>query len=201
MENINVVERSNAMGPEKRIPAVMYGRSTGSRSIFVLAGQHRAKAWHEGNKFTLDFDGQTFKGTLEEVQTDAVGTMVKHLSFHVVGQDEITRVEVPVHVTHATGQKGVISQMLNHVPLKGKLTDLPEQLDVDASKLQINESIHLNEVTLPPGVEFAFGNDVNLEDYAVVVCKPANAATSGTAENEGAEDPTNTPAENGNTEE
>lgn len=185
MESVNVVARTERMPEQERhIPAVLYGKSMGSQSIYVLAGQQRVKKWHAGSKFTLDFDGKTFNGTLEEVQTDPVGTEVKHLSFHVVSTEETTKVDVPVVTTHTkdVAKGGIVTIMLGHVLLKGKLSALPEELVIDVSGMQLNDTITLADLKLPNGVEFAYGRETNLQDKVVVVCKPSNAGMSGASE-------------------
>jgi len=170
MESVNVVERSNVTSEAKRIPAVLYGKSLGSKSIFVLAGQQAAKRWHAGSKFQLQFGKETFRGTLEEVQTNAVGSQVQHLSFHVVGADEVTKVELPVIATHTdeASKAGNVTVMLQHVMVKAKLRDLPEHIEVSAAGMELNDTRTLADVTLPAGVEFAHAN---WKEQVVLVCK------------------------------
>jgi large subunit ribosomal protein L25 len=64
---------------------------------------------------------------------------------------------VPVETTgEAEGVKtggGVLEHVLFKIRLRGLPKDVPAFVEVDVSKLQIGQAIHLGEIPLPPGVE------------------------------------------------
>ena len=72
--------------------------------------------------------------------------------------DKLLRMHVPLHFkgeTVAPGVKtggGIVEHHLNQVEVECLPKDLPEYIEVDLSSMQVNESIHLSELTLPQGV-------------------------------------------------
>lgn len=185
MENITLVERSQGAKAEGKIPAVIYGKSVKSRSVFVNVKQQFAQKWHSGAKFVLTLDGQRLMGTLEEIQKNPVGSQIRHLSFHVVGRDEVVKVDVPVVLRgKARGEKtgGITTVMYPTVSVKGRIADLPEEISLDVDGLGLNEQITLSGISLPENVKFAYDRDTHFDDIAVVVCRPSNFSRSESGE-------------------
>jgi len=71
---------------------------------------------------------------------------------------EQIHMKVPLHFMHSENcpglkEGGVVSHVMNDVDIQCLPDDLPEYLEVDLSQLQLGHSIHVNELTLPNGVE------------------------------------------------
>ena len=64
---------------------------------------------------------------------------------------------------------GVISHIITDLEVSCLPKDIPENVEVDVQALDINQSIHLMEITLPSGVEFLAGTDKD-HDSAIVKC-------------------------------
>jgi len=64
---------------------------------------------------------------------------------------------------------GILSHILNEIEISCLPKDIPENIDVDVTNLDLNQSIHLTEITLPDGVEILHGGDKE-HDTAVVKC-------------------------------
>jgi large subunit ribosomal protein L25 len=102
---------------------------------------------------------------------------------------------VPLHFTggeEAPGVKvesGIVSHLITELDIVCLPADLPEFISIDISALNLGDSIHLSEITLPDGVEsttLSHGGD----DLAVVTVVAVRGATEDeeTAEGEGEEE-------------
>src|SRR5690606_11637029 len=80
---------------------------------------------------------------------------------------------------------GIVEHHLNQVEIECLPKDLPEFIEVDLTNLQVNESIHLSQLTLPAGVtltQLKHGNDQSV----VSIHLPRAAVEEETAPAEGA---------------
>jgi large subunit ribosomal protein L25 len=79
------------------------------------------------------------------------------VDFHEVAENEKVTVQVPVETTgEAAGVKnggGVLEHVLFKLKVRCLPKDLPEQILIDVTALEIGKSIHIGEVKAPEGVE------------------------------------------------
>lgn len=183
MDTINVTERETTLTPKElrmargqnQIPAAIYGKSVESKSIFIKAPIKHVESWKRGKHFKVKIDGQTMRATVDEVQRDPVKRTPLHVSLHAVSGNEEMRVEVPITLRgHAKGQKqgGVTTQTKKFILLKGQFKNLPEELEVDISNLDVNEHIEVKDLSLPKGVETLEDNP----NQNVIVCSFSNVS-------------------------
>ena len=82
--------------------------------------------------------------------------MFLHVDFHAVSMDEVIEAEVPLEPTGtANGVKnfgGLLEQNLRSLEIECLPRDLPDLITVDVSELNIGDSIHVRQISLPPGV-------------------------------------------------
>jgi large subunit ribosomal protein L25 len=91
-----------------------------------------------------------------------------HVDFVTVSRDVKITVEIPLVLEgEAPGadEAGVVDQVLFALPVEVLPLEVPDQITVDISELQIGDVIRVEELTLPEGVE-------SLEDpeRTVVTC-------------------------------
>ena len=66
---------------------------------------------------------------------------------------------VPLHFTNADVSPGVklgggmVQHVMNEIEIQCLPDDLPEYIEVDLKDLEVGDSIHVNELVLPKGVE------------------------------------------------
>src|SRR6267154_4036550 len=94
---------------------------------------------------------------VQEVQHHPLSGKVLHVDLHEVAENEKVTVQVPVETTgEAAGVKNG-GGTLEHVMFKLKVRclpkDLPEQIVLDVTALEIGKSIHLGKIKAPEGVE------------------------------------------------
>lgn len=117
---------------------------------------------------------------LKEVQFDYMGVKVQHADFYEVRADQDITLDIPIELTgDAKGIKdgGFINQAAYHLPLTGKVAQLPDVVTVDISGLGLGDSLHAQALALPEGVSLASD-----EDFVVVSCSEPSSAAAGGAE-------------------
>jgi large subunit ribosomal protein L25 len=93
---------------------------------------------------------------LLDVQHHPLKDYVIHIDLHEIAQDEILHAEVPItSVGEPLGVKnsgGLLETMLRTIRVACLPRNLPELFTVDVSHLEIGDSVHVRELTLPEGV-------------------------------------------------
>jgi large subunit ribosomal protein L25 len=94
---------------------------------------------------------------VQEIQHHPLDGKVLHVDFHEVAEDEKVTVQVPVETTgEAVGVKtggGTLEHILFKLKVRSLPKDLPEQIVLDVTALEIGKSIHLGDIKAPEGVE------------------------------------------------
>src|SRR5256712_672164 len=146
-----------------RIPAVIYGRQAQPQNLELSAIELDDLIHHSISENLLvdlavkDDTRPKRLALVQEVQHHPLSGKVLHVDFHEVAENEQVTVKVPVEtVGEAEGVKtegGVLEHVLFKIKVRALPRDLPEVINVDVSPLEIGQSIHLNEIPLPAGVE------------------------------------------------
>ena len=152
---------SRRLRHENKVPAILYG---GHRDPRALSLDH--------TKLLLMLDNERFYSTiinlrvgdvtqaaiLKDVQRHPAKNAVLHVDLQRVLEDEKIRISIPLHFKNesiAPGVKkgGVVSHLRNEIEVSCLPKDLPEFVDVDLSKVELNQMLHLSDLVVPEGVE------------------------------------------------
>ena len=156
------------------IPAVVYGKGIEALNLRLdPKALQQAVATEAGwnTLVTLKGDGP-FDGLvviLKDMQIDAIRRHPKHVDFLAIDLKALLSVMVPVHpVGKSQGEiEGGTLQLIRHeLELNCLPTNIPTSIDIDVTKLNVGDSVHIDEVVLPDGVESQ--HDVNYTVLAVV---------------------------------
>ncbi len=146
------------------VPGIVYGEG---RPAIAIEMDHkelllglRHEAFHS-SVLTLKVDGKAEPVLLRDVQVHPVRTQVLHVDFQRVDPTHKIHMKVPLHFINADtcpGVKlghGIASHALTEVEVLCLPGDLPEFIVVDMGQLTVGDSIHLSQMTVPAGIEFA----------------------------------------------
>ncbi|MBV9864008.1 MAG: 50S ribosomal protein L25 [Abitibacteriaceae bacterium] len=198
---------------EGLVPAVAYGHKEEAVTLAVDARQLRDLLSHHASHglLTLKFkDGASpdLSVIIKALQRHPVRHSVNAVDFLRVSLDEEVTATVPIVLEgEPTGVKsdgGVLVQALHELEVSALPQNLPEQITVDVSALELNgPPIHIKEIALPQGVKaitdgeepVAVVNPPKLElpeETAVAEgteadAVPADHGTEGAGDNDGAE--------------
>jgi large subunit ribosomal protein L25 len=177
------VKKLRAVG---RVPAVIYGRNTRSQNLELTVKDIEELIHHSASETVLvdlavQGDSKAKRLALvQEVQHHPLSGHVLHVDFHEVAEDEKVTVLVPVEtVGEAEGVKtggGVLEHVLFRIKVRALPRDLPEVIEVDVSKLEIGQAIHLGEIPLPERVEVIGDKNVPVIAVAAPITEAQEAA-------------------------
>jgi large subunit ribosomal protein L25 len=154
-----------------RVPAIIYGGDVAAQQLSV---EHRELAKHlETEAFyshvlTIKIGDKEEQAVLKDLQRHPAKPIVMHADFLRVRNDQAIRMNVPVHFKGAeiaVGVKtggGLLEHLVNEIEVECLPQNLPEFIEIDVTQLNVGESVHMSELTLPEGVELVelkHGND------------------------------------------
>lgn len=154
------------LGPEGRLPAVVYG--VGHEPVSVSLDRHTVEQLllHEG--FTtavvhLSIDGHKARNVIiKQVQRHPVKGTVSHIDFWAISMTQTIATTVQIHfVGESAGVKagGVMTHNLRELHIEALPANLPENIEVDVSALEVGDSLHVSQVTAPEGVTITTPED------------------------------------------
>jgi large subunit ribosomal protein L25 len=160
-----------------RVPAIIYGRQAKPQNLEVSAKEFGNLIHHSASEnllvdLSVDSDARAKRLALvQEIQHHPLDGKVLHVDFHEVAENEKVTVNVPVEtVGEAAGVKnsgGVLEHVLFKLKVRALPKDLPEQIVVDVTHLELGKAIHLGEIKLADGVELI--GDKNIPVIAVAL--------------------------------
>ncbi|GGF35730.1 general stress protein CTC [Halobacillus andaensis] len=137
---------------EGNVPGVVYGKDKEPVNVAVNSLELLKTVRDEGKNaiISLDIDeGSTVNVMLHEYQIDPLKDELIHADFYIVNMSEEMDVEVPVRLEgEAAGAKegGVVQQPLYDLAIRAKPGDIPEEIVVDVSELNIGDAVMVGDL-------------------------------------------------------
>lgn len=155
--------KPNALRRQGLLPVVLYGHN-GTESLSLTTDAKTAemlvrRASLNNTLINLNIPDLSWSGKtlLREVQAHPWRGELYHLSFFSVAAQESVQVTVPIHfVGTPVGVKtegGSLDTVLTELEVACAPNNIPETIEVDVTNLHAGESIQVNQLTLPAGVE------------------------------------------------
>src|SRR5712672_2144135 len=153
-----------------RVPGVIYGNNQPPVTISVddtdlrqriLAGRFLTTI------YDIDLEGKKHRVIPRDFHLDPVRDFPLHVDFMRLGEGATIRVSVPLHIVNAESAPGVkrggtVNIVTHTIDLECSVDNIPQYVDADVSGLEISYSLHLSDITLPPGVKALLREDVTL---------------------------------------
>ncbi|MFA6029757.1 MAG: 50S ribosomal protein L25 [Elusimicrobiota bacterium] len=175
------------------IPGIVYGGKGGNTQV-VVGEKELLTALKKGGKnvlLRLKHDKGEDTVIVKELQRHVVTSRPIHADFQRVSLTEKIDVKIRiVTVGEAPGVKlqgGIQEQVLRELKVRCFPNAIPEQVQVDVSKLNINETLYVSDLQIPEGVEVVEDPKhivVHIVIPAAEEEKPAEDAVPGAAEPE-----------------
>ena len=158
----------------EKVPAVLYGRTVEPLAVVVDRKElEKAVKTKAGMNVMVDLTiagGDSGLALIRDYQADPFKRRFIHIDFQAITLSDKLEVEVPIVFTGASvGVKegGVVEQLRRTVHVRALPTAIPESIEVDITELNIGDSIHAEQLTLPEGVEFS-----SATNYTIVAIVP-----------------------------
>lgn len=175
-----------------RVPAVIYGRQAKPQNLEISAKEFGDLIHHSVSEnllvdLSVENDPRAKRLALvQEIQHQPLQGGVLHVDFHEVTENEKVVIQVPLEtVGEAAGVKnsgGVLEHVVFKLKVRALPKDLPEQIVVDVSHLELGKSIHLGDIQPPPGVEIL--GEKTMAVISVAIPRTEEEETAATAEGE-----------------
>ena len=148
------------------IPAIVYGKGIEPKCISVNATEWQLLSRNELNILSLVEDGKETLVLLKEVQHDPIRNRTRHLDFQAIRMDQKIKAHVAVRPGHAlpagASAGGLLEQNLHEIEVESLPQDLPEEIIVDVSGMNLGDIIHVGDIAMPEGVTAVTHADIVL---------------------------------------
>ncbi|MGY0694526.1 50S ribosomal protein L25/general stress protein Ctc [Virgibacillus sp. FSP13] len=146
-----------------QVPSVVYGKEKEARSIAVNNLDLLKTVRDEGRNTIISLDienGNPVDVMLHDYQIDPIKDELIHADFYIVNMSEEMDVEVPLRLdgeAKGTKEGGVLQQPFYELQVRAKPGNIPEEISVDVSALEVGDSIAITD--LPQGKDYQFIDD------------------------------------------
>jgi large subunit ribosomal protein L25 len=181
---------SRALRRDGRVPAVVYGEKKEALSIHVEE-KLLTKMLHSGHFMNsvvmIDVGGKATRTLPKAVDFHPVSSRPIHVDFLRIGEHSQVNVNVPVRFDNeeaSPGLKrgGVLNVVAHDLALICDASEIPEEIHIDLTGLEIGDTLHISQVKLPKGAKAA-----NADDDFTVATIVAPSAMKQTEEEEAPE--------------
>lgn len=161
------------------MPAVVYGEGKEAQSIAISEWEldQHVKAHHK--VYRLDISGSPQAALLQEVSWHATTDRPVHADFKRIDLTKPIETEIEVTlVGHPAGLSKGGTLMKDHLVLKVRClpTEIPDAVEHDVSKVELDEFVTADKIVLPKGVELLSPPSMTVCHVAKIVVQVAAPA-------------------------
>ena len=163
-------EKPNKVRKAGFTPGVLNGPGTTSASVqFDSITLNRTIIKHGMNaKIWVELGSEKKFGYIKEVQTHPVERKILHVTIQMVTKDQEIKMQLPItfHGSAELEQKFLhIHVTKAEVEVIGKAAQIPETIDVDVSKKEVDDNVTASDLHLPKEIKIL---DSENEVYAII---------------------------------
>jgi large subunit ribosomal protein L25 len=172
------------------IPAVIYTPGDQANTVLGLNVKDLSRALQVGHFYThaqeLKIGEKVLKVLAKAIQRHPVTDRPIHVDFMSYDPARQVNVNVTVNITGQTDspglkEGGVLQLIEAQLEVVCRADSIPEQIEVSVAGLNIGDTIHMSEITLPQGVRSA------VTDRDLTIVSIISTRTSSTADDEAAD--------------
>ncbi len=150
---------ARALRREGLIPAVIYGDKKPPLPIAISYNEAMKSIYAGGflsHVITLDVGGEKHRVIPRDYQLDVVKDKALHVDFLRIGKGSKINVQVPVHFVNELESPGIkrggVLNIVHHtLDLTVDADNIPEQIIIDLTGLDVGQSVHISSIKLPAG--------------------------------------------------
>lgn len=178
---------AKALRKNGQVPCVIYGNNIEQVKFFTDARSFK-KILYTPETLIIDFEinGKVYHTILQDIQYHPVTDEVLHADFLDVNEENPITVTLPVRTQGTCPgvmRGGRVNMNLNKLKVRGYVNDLPDNIIIDVTKLQMNQAIKVRDLNLEKITILVPENTI-----VVDVRAPRNAAAEETTEEAPAEE-------------
>lgn len=187
---------SRRLRHRNKVPAILYGANKEAVSLtldhdkVIQAQDFEAFYSHV---LTLNIGGKKVEALVKDMQRHPYKLKVTHIDFLRVDAKQTITTHIPLHFINENKAEAIkihgghAEHHMADVEITCLPKDLPEFIEVDLLNIELGQTLHLSDLTVPKNValvELAKGEG---HDQAVVTVKVAKGTAADDAEGEGEE--------------
>lgn len=191
----NAVRRLRAA---QRIPGIIYGAEL-DPAMISISNRDISKAMQSDSFFSqiidLKLGSKSQQVVIRDLQRHPATNRILHIDFLRIREDREIQVSIPIRFLNEDRCEGVrlgggiVSHHLIEVEVNCLPRHLPEFIEIDVENLQLNQSVHMSDLTLPENVELvALMQDDPNRDIPVVSVQQPKGSLVDEEEEEGIEE-------------
>ncbi|MFP5116237.1 50S ribosomal protein L25/general stress protein Ctc [Bacillaceae bacterium C204] len=170
------------------IPAIIYGSKVDSKPVVISSADLTKTIRQVGRNgvISLDVDGSKQDVILTDYQADSIKKEIIHVDFLAVDKSSKINVDVRlVLVGDAAGVKdgGVLQQPLHQISITSTPDNIPQQIEVDISNLQVGETVTMGDI--PSAGAFSINHEDDEVVASILPPKQEEEINSGEQQEEG----------------
>ncbi len=137
---------------DKKVPVVVYGHGEDTQHLALPAHQLMLALKQSNALLSLKLDGKSQLVLPKSVQRDPVRQTIEHVDLVAVRTGEKVTVEVVVRLDGKIAPGGLLEHVHDTITVEAEATNIPSELVVDVEGLEVGDSVHASDVSLPQGV-------------------------------------------------
>jgi len=171
-EQLTLTERKEKGGRSSRIlrkngiiPANYYYKGEENINLSVIELEF-LKSLRSGHRiFEVNLKGSTQYVMLKEIQYHPVTDDIVHIDLMRIRRDEKMTISVPLvleGIAEGVKEGGVMMQNLNVIEISCLPADVPEQLGIDVSNLELNASLNVEDLEVSEKLEVLTSDELTI---------------------------------------
>lgn len=152
---------SRRLRRDGKIPAILYGTDEAPQNLALNHNQvakSMEKEDFSSQILTLNIVDKPTQVVLKDVQYHVYKSQITHLDFMRIKATEKITMRIPLHFVgeaSCPGIKlgGILSRAISEVEVRCLPADLPRFIEIDISKMELNNTVHLSELKIPANIE------------------------------------------------
>lgn len=187
---------SRRLRHENKVPAILYG--AGKEAVSLTLDHNKVIQAQDFEAFyshvlTLNIGGKKVEALVKDMQRHPYKLKVTHIDFLRVDAKQAVTTHIPLHFINEDKADAIkthgghAEHHMADVEISCLPKNLPEFIEVDLLNIELGQTLHLSDLTMPKGVSLVELAKGESHDQAVVTVKVAKG-TSVDAEDESEED-------------
>jgi large subunit ribosomal protein L25 len=137
---------------DKKIPVVVYGHGEETQHLALPAHELMLALKQSNALLSLQLDDGAQLVLPKSVQRDPVRHTIEHVDLVAVRTDEKVTVEVLVRAEGKIAPGGLMEHVHDTIAIEAEATNIPAELVVDVTGLEVGQSVRASAIDLPAGV-------------------------------------------------
>jgi large subunit ribosomal protein L25 len=140
------------------LPGNICGKELGSVPVILKKDEFKKALFKYGHNavFKLDVDGkETYTSIVREIQYAPLNGELLHVDFKTVSLSEEIKTDVSIRIKgkeDVESKQLIILSHMDSITVKGLPQNIPDVIEIDATNLQLGDTISVGGIKLPDGI-------------------------------------------------